>query len=56
MHKEREEIYMEKERANPLKLPKYEALVLIACWFGCRNAEKTDKKLFKDYKRRKKRV
>lgn len=56
MRNEREELYMEKDRANPLLIPKYEAILLIACWISCRNPEKTDKKLFKDYKRKKKRL
>lgn len=35
-----------------LKLAKIPSLILIACYFACKNPEKTDKWLFKDYKRK----
>lgn len=50
------QINIEKGRGTVIKLPRIPAIILIACWIGNRNQEKTDKKLFKDYKKKGKRV
>ena len=58
MNKEREEnkeFHIEKERGSQLDLPKIAAIIVLACWIGNRNPEKSDKKIFKDYKFKRKR-
>ena len=51
-----QEINIEKERGNIIKLPKIASLILISIWIGNRNSEASDRKLFKDYKKKGKRV
>ena len=50
-----QEIQIEKERGDIIKLPKIGSIILIACWIGNRNPEKSDKKIFKDFSKKKKR-
>ncbi len=42
------------QKLPDLQVSPVQAIVLVSCYFGNRNPEKTDKKIFKDYKRRNK--
>ncbi|KRX09940.1 P-loop containing nucleoside triphosphate hydrolase [Pseudocohnilembus persalinus] len=55
MMKNEQEVQFEKQRGTIINLPSIPSIILIACWIGNRNVEKTDHKLFKERKVRYKR-